>query len=140
MQTPPPLPTQVHHENEPRHGKKKVAPAILGGAAVLAVGLLGGLFIPTPGAAEAETETVTETETVEVETTPQACLDALDLGDEVMAITSDVLEISLEGWEATGNNDYITLERIADDVDLKTQALDDISDDFIQAKNDCRGF
>jgi hypothetical protein len=57
-----------------------------------------GAAVAKPKPAPTVTATVTETETVTTEVTPQACLDALDLGETAIAGAAEVMAITGEAF------------------------------------------
>jgi hypothetical protein len=107
----------------PTETKPRRWPWLVSIAAALVIGVVIGAAGQT-GPTTTESEVVTDTVTETVETTPQACIDALDTAEAAFGIassfagyTSDLATTAAEAVYAAAYGDYLTLESLTADVE-----------------------
>lgn len=83
-----------------------------------------------------ETETVTEE--VKVETTPQACVDALDSSDSLMRMFGEALTISGDAMMDAVNMDWTALDEKTAQLELLTPKVEDERAAYDKASTECR--
>lgn len=96
----------------------------------------------TVPASQAEPEVVVETETVteevKVETTPQACVDALDSSDSLMRMFGEALTISGDAMMDAVNMDWTALDEKTAQLELLTPKVEDERAAYDKASIECR--
>jgi hypothetical protein len=108
---------------------------VIGVALTLALGYGLGAATTEPAAAKPIIKTRTVTETVEVETTPGACLDAIDASESISEDTvafatmvgDDLLPLVLEAAKAGASLDVSRIEGVTAELDDITGEINTIT-------------
>lgn len=125
---PPPVPASgPTGPVQPRRGRPNVALGLVA-AAGIAVGVVGGLFIPSP-AAEAETATVT----------PDSCIEAIALADEALTVSASAMGTIADAFGALSEGNILLADIIMSDLDSDTEKITGMQDAYHAAKADCQG-
>lgn len=136
----------TYFNNEPGTRQQRATPRgwrmpIITGALGIAVGgVLAGTITAASVDPEIQTETQTVTETVEVESTPDACIEALDLADTGLTLTASSMSLAMDGWEAYINDDVPGVEAATAGIDTNNQEMEQIIDPYHRAKAECGGY
>lgn len=88
--------------------------------------------------AEPEVETITEEVEVEKEVTPQACLDALDTADQIIAWASEGFGYAADGMMAAIEYDAAGLDIATENLNGITANVEAETTGFIADSADCR--
>lgn len=136
-QTPPPVPTP------PKRGVGRKVLAVI----IPVLAFIIGAGIATAGAStapaevaepEVRTETVTETETVEVETTPDACVDALNAADDLTEYFGEAIVSAADSVGYAGTFDSDALDAETKKLEELTPKIEDARAEYDLASIECR--
>lgn len=112
---------------------------VITGALAMVIGLGTGTAIT---AASVEPETITETQTVteevEIEVTPDACIEAIDLADTVIGLSSDSMYAAVDALTAYRERSLSGMEEANVRLDENTTEVDSITPNYHAAKDGCR--
>ena len=107
----------------------------LAALAFMALPLVGCAVTPTQAAVPAPTVTATQTTT----STPQACLDALDMADTAIDKAGDVIGEVPKAIDAVIEDDVEAMNDIAGRIEQTNDWLDENTDHYADLKAECRG-
>ncbi|MQB00534.1 MAG: hypothetical protein GEU78_09625 [Actinobacteria bacterium] len=142
--TPTPPPFEPQHTAPKRRRWPWIAAIVVAGGIGFGAGSGGedapAASVTPPVPAEtvtAEPEVITETETIEV--APQACLDAIDYGEQGFGIAADYAQATVDAFYAAAEFDVdgITAARL--DMEDATERMSPVADNWNAAKAECRG-